>query len=382
MAPFTKQPDRVSSMERNHDRERTLQAMRNYGKVPPDRGGVLPEELLRTGDRPRPLHCKVQRVSELIEGTPLELRGEDREITRFGPTSSLAGNDDPDILLSYLSSARWAPQLEGSRGQVFVTSEDLIEQVPKGNSLLVTDGNPQEAFYRLFSERGAHRYERLASRIDPKARIEPSAVIGNNVWIEADNYVGHHSVVLPNTYLGRGVIISSNTTVGGDGFEPKEIGERMRIVPHTGGAWLEEGVEVGSSTCIDRGLFGEFTYLGRDTKVDNLVYVAHSVTMGERVCLVACSAVSGTATLEDGVWLGPNASVNQRLTLGAHSYVGTASVVTRNLERHSLAFGAPAKRHAWACVCREKLDFGESTEAVCSCGCRFELAGEVVSRVS
>ena len=369
-------------MGRDHDRERPRPAIRDRGQVQPDPDRVLPEELIRTGDRPRPLQCKGQRISELIEGTSLELRGEDREITRFGPLSSLPGSDEPDILVSYLSSARWAHHLEGSTGQVFITREDLIEQVPKGNSLLITDGSPQEAFYRLFSERGVHHYERLAPRIDPKARIEPSAVVGNNVWIEADAYVGHNSVVLPNTYLGRGVVIKPNTTVGGDGFEPKAIGERMRIIPHTGGAWLEDGVEVGSSTCIDRGLFGEFTYLGRDTKVDNLVHVAHSVTLGERVCLVACSEVSGSATLEDGVWLGPNASVNQLLTLGAHSYVGTASVVTRNLKRHSLAFGAPAKRNAWACVCREKLDFGESMEAVCRCGCRFELVDEVVSLVS
>lgn len=343
---------------------------------------VLPEELVRNGGRPRPLRCKGLRVSELIDGTSLELRGDDREITRFGPLSSLPGSDEPDTLLSYLNSARWAPQMEGSTGQVFITREDLIEHVPPGNSLLITDRSPQEAFYRLFSEKGAHRYERLAPRIDPKASIEPSAVVGTDVWIEADAYVGHHSVVLPNTYLGRGVTIKPNTTVGGDGFEPKVIGDRMRVIPHTGGAWLEDGVEVGSSTCIDRGLFGEFTYLGRDTKVDNLVHVAHSVTTGERVCLVACSEVSGTATLEDGVWLGPNASVNQLLTLGAHSYVGTASVVTRDLERHSLAFGAPAKRNGWVCVCRKKLDFGESMEASCSCGRRFELTDDVVSLLS
>lgn len=349
---------------------------------PNDAARMLPEELIETGGRPRPLRCTGLRVSELIEGTSLVLRGDDLEITRFGPLSSLPGSGESEILLSYLNSAKWAHQLEGSTGQVFITREDLTEHVPTGNVLLITDRSPQEAFYRLFSEKGAHQYERLAPRIDPEARIEPSAVVGADVWIEADTYVGHNSVVLPNTYLGRGVTIKPNTTVGGDGFEPKVIGERMRIIPHTGGAWLEDGVEVGSSTCIDRGLFGEFTYLGRDTKVDNLVHVAHSVTMGERVCLVACSEVSGTATLENGVWVGPNASVNQLLTLGAHSYVGTASVVTRDLEPHSLAFGAPAKRNGWACVCRKKLDFGESMEAVCGCGRRFELADGVVTLLS
>ncbi|MEN8144635.1 MAG: hypothetical protein ABFS14_06740 [Gemmatimonadota bacterium] len=357
-------------MERDHDGERPLPAV-----------CVSPEELTRAGDRPRPLRCTGQLISELIEGTPLVLHGEDREITRFGPLSSLSGRDGPDVLLTYLSSARWAHHLESSTGQVVITSDDLIEQVPEGNALLVTDRSPQEAFYRLFSDSGVHYYERLAPRIDPKARIEPSAVIGDNVWIEADTYVGHNSVVLPNSYLGRGVVIKPNATVGGDGFEPKTIAGRLRAVPHAGGVWLADGVEVGSSTCIDRGLFGEFTYLGPDTKVDNLVHVAHSVTTGERVCLVACSEVSGSATLEDGVWLGPNASVNQLLTLGAHSYVGTGSVVTRNLKRHSLAFGSPAKQSGWVCVCREKLDFGESAEAVCVCGRRFELAHDLVVRV-
>ena len=104
-------------MERKHENEETPTAM-------PDRGGaagpILPEQLIESGDRPRPLQRRGQRISELVEGTRLELRGEDREITRFGPLSSLSDRDQPGALLSYLSSERWAHELAGSTGRVFI----------------------------------------------------------------------------------------------------------------------------------------------------------------------------------------------------------------------------------------------------------------------
>ena len=362
-------------MERVQRSAKALGTIDDQGRSRSRPDGVFPTALQADG-RPRPLECR-QRASALTDGMPLELRGEDREITRFGPLSSLPPGDDACVLLSYLSSARWANELDGRRGQVVITREELVAQVPRGNSVLITNLDPREVFYGLFSERAVPSYERLASWIHPDARIEPSAVVASNVWVESDVYVGHNAVVMPNTYLGRGVTIKPNATLGGDGFEPKSTGELFRVVPHAGGVWLDDGVEIGSSTCVDRGLFGEFTYLGRDTKVDNLVHVAHSVITGTRVCLVACSEISGTVTIEDGVWVGPNASVNQLLRLGAHSYIGTASVVTRNLERHSLVYGAPAKRTAWVCVCREKLAFNESMQSECSCGRRFEIVNEV-----
>jgi len=347
--------------------------------VAPD--GVLPDTLRRPGAVPRPLQCR-RRISELIEGTSLKLRGEDREITRFGPLSSLARSAGSDVLLTYLTSPAWAQQLRSESGQVFITHLELAGLVPPGNTLLVTDSSPQESFYTLFAERGVPGYERLASWISPGAIVEPSAVIGPHVWIEAEAYVGHNAVVLPNSYVGRGVIIQPNTTVGGDGFEPKSLELRLRKTPHAGGAWLDEGVEVGSNACIDRGLFGEFTYLGRDTKVDNLVNVSHAVTVGERTCLGACAQVSGSVVIHEGVWIGPHTSVNQLLTVGAHSYIGTGSIVTRDVQPHALAFGTPAKRAAWVCTCREKLVFDAVMRAECGCGRRFALAEGAVTRLS
>ncbi|HYJ79510.1 MAG TPA: hypothetical protein VEW03_07925, partial [Longimicrobiaceae bacterium] len=111
-----------------------------------------------------------------------------------------------------------------------------------------------------------------------------------------------------------------------------------------------------------------------------LSYVAHSVTLGREVTLVGCSMVSGSAVVRDGAWLGPNASINQHLVVGEHCYIGTGSVVTRNLPPHALAYGSPAKVRGWVCSCHAKLEFSAGA-AVCErCQIGYTLEGELVTR--
>lgn len=337
---------------------------------------VRPETLLGSSGRPRSLRCEGPLLSQLTRRYPLRLVGEDRAFSGMALLSNLAQADQGRTLISYLASDKWGFQLNGITGAAIITTEPLRALVPPGNQLLITAGNPQEVFYTILHQQVAGLHEKLQAHIDSSAVIEPSAVIAPHVWIEADAYVGHNAVIMANSYLGRGVHVKPNATVGGDGFEPKTIAGQRWIAAHAGGVWLADGVEVGSSTCIDRGLFGEFTYLGRETKVDNLVHVAHSVTTGEGCCFVACAEISGSVRCGDGVWLGPHVSVNQQLSLGSYCYVGTGGIVTRDLPAHALAYGSPAKQHAWVCVCRQKLNLDENKQARCACQRVYQLTAE------
>ena len=150
------------------------------------------------------------------------------------------------------------------------------------------------------------------------------------------------------------------------------------IVPHAGGVWLAEGVEVGSSTCIDKGLFGDFTCLGPGTKVDNLIHFAHSAVAGPDCSLVACCEISGSVVLGRGVWVGPHVAINQGLRIGDHSYLGTGAIVTRSLPAHSLAYGSPAKVMARVCSCRSKLTFMNGRAECKTCGKQYRLVDEEV----
>ena len=333
------------------------------------------QELLSDHGHPRKLRCRSLSVSQIAKQHGMVLEGRDGEIERFATLSDLLGSGG--IAVTYLTSARFSGLLRSGDDIAVVTRADLRGCLQKDNVALIVDGDPHDQFYTAFAtavENG--NFERLEPFVSPSAKVHPMAVVGDNVHIEAGAVIGPGAVVLPNTYVGSDAVIKANATVGGDGFENAVIRGRHAVVPHAGGVWLSEGVQVGSSTCIDRGLFGDFTFLGPHTTMDNLVHFAHSARTGKNCSLTACAEVSGAAVLGDGVWLAPNVAVNQSLTIGNHCFVGTGSVVTRNLAPHSLAWGSPARVIGRACVCRATLEF-ENGVAVCgTCGRSYRLNAE------
>jgi UDP-3-O-[3-hydroxymyristoyl] glucosamine N-acyltransferase len=300
----------------------------------------------------------------------MTLEGRDGEIERFTTLSDLTASGG--IAVTYLTSARFADLLRSGDDIAVITRADLRGCLQKDNIALIVDGDPHDEFYNAFVtavEEG--KYEQLESFRSPKAKIHAMASIAENVHVEAGAVIGACAVILPNTYIGADVVIKPNATVGGDGFENAVIRGRRLVVPHAGGAWLCEGVHVGSSTCIDRGLFGDFSFVGPHTNMDNLVHVAHSVRIGEGCSLTACCEISGATVLGDGVWLGPNTAVNQLLTIGDHCYVGTGAVVTKSLPPYSFALGSPARAMAHACVCRAKLQFENGAATCVTCGKQY-----------
>lgn len=333
------------------------------------------DELLSSSGIPRRLRCHHLKLAQVAARHGMTLDGPDGDVQQFTTLSGLS--DTCGVAITYLNSARFAKLLRSGEDIVVVTRADLRQHLQPGNVALIVNGDPHDMFYTAFAGAvEAGNFETLNSFVSPSAQIHRSAVISENVHIERGAVIGAGAVILPNTYVGVGVVIKANTTVGGDGFENAVIQGRRSIVPHAGGVWLSEGSQVGSSTCIDRGLFGDFTLVGPYTTIDNLVHFAHSARTGRGCSLVACSEISGAVVLGDGVWLGPNVSINQSLTVGDHCYVGTGAVVTRNLPPHSLVYGSPAKVMAQVCVCRAKLQF-QNLIAFCDvCGRSYKLDAE------
>ena len=129
---------------------------------------------------------------------------------------------------------------------------------------------------------------------------------------------------------------------------------------------------VGSSTCIDRGLFGTYTSIGDGTKIDNLVHVGHNVEMGEDCGVVACVEIGGSSHLGRGVWLAGNSSCNHETQFGDYSYVGTGSVVVRDVPAFTLVAGSPARVFGHVCRCRTRLNL-ENDDVCAKCGTRYRL---------
>ena len=344
---------------------------------------VTPAELTSSdaSDRPRRLRLHPERVSGYASRLDLRLTGPDFEIDSFRPLSALdEANREDSAPLTYLSSRRFAAALVGRRGLTVVTTPELRPCVPPENGVLLTNDEPLNTFYSILdAARCLGLFECLETFISPCAKVFPTAVISPNVYVSDHAEIGPGAVVLPNTYVGPGVVVKPNAVIGGDGFAVTS-GSGRRIVPHAGGVWLAAAARVGACACVDKGLFGDFTQVGSHTFVDNLAHIGHAARVGRFCSIVAGAGIHGSAVLEDGVWVGPSAQINQLIHIGAHCYIGTGSVVVRDIEPYSLAFGCPAKISARVCECRAKLVFEDGRSECDVCGKKYVLADGRVQR--
>lgn len=299
-------------------------------------------------------------------------------IQRFGPLSMIS-RYPAGGLVTFLGSERYASALDGARGHVVITTWELAHAVPEANAVVVTSRPPKDAFCALLEAAiDSQRFERLSSFRSPTARVHPTAHVADNVYLDDEAEVGAGAVVLPNTYVGPRARIAPNAVIGHDGFEVASGGDATRVVRHAGGVWIGEGVHVGAGACIDKGLYGDFTELGAFTQTDNLVHIAHAVRCGRRCVLAAGVVLAGWVELGDDVWLAPGTVVNQMLKIGAGAYVGTGSVVRRDVPAHALVVGHTARQIGWYCLCRSRLEPG-TEEILCpNCGRRYVSEGSTI----
>ena len=124
---------------------------------------------------------------------------------------------------------------------------------------------------------------------------------------------------------------------------------------------------------------GEFTQIHENTKVDNLIHIAHNVIIGPESFIIACSEISGSAVFGKGIWYAPNACCNPEIILGDYTFVGTGAVVTKDTKPFSLVFGNPAKHFGWMCKCQKyRLTFEQDHTASCKCGRKYKIEADNV----
>lgn len=187
------------------------------------------------------------------------------------------------------------------------------------------------------------------SIIDTSVKIGKNAMIRAGVIIEKNCMLGDHVTIDSNTVIKRGtiignhVIIGANNTIGGVGFgyEKDEKGV-YEVIPHIGNVVIEDYVEIGNNTTIDRAVMGS-TILRKNAKVDNLVHIAHGVEIGENSLIIANSMIAGSTTVGKNVWVSPSASVLNKLVVGDNAVIGMGATVLKNVQEGQTVVGNPAK---------------------------------------
>ena len=168
--------------------------------------------------------------------------------------------------------------------------------------------------------------------------------------VGADSTVDDDSVLYPNVVVREGcsigarVIIHSGTVIGADGFGYVQHEGRHHKIPQLGGVTIEDDVELGANVTIDRATLGH-TVIKQGTKIDNLVQIAHNVTVGEHAIIVAQVGIAGSTTIGHHVMIGGQAGLADHLTIGDQVMIAARAGVNRSVEANQIVSGAPVMPH-------------------------------------
>lgn len=187
------------------------------------------------------------------------------------------------------------------------------------------------------------------SVIDRSSRLGRNVMIGPNVVIGEHCEIGDRTEIRANVVLHRGVtighdcLVKSGTVIGQEGFGIYEDEDGIRqLIPHVGGVRIGNRVLIGSMNTVCSGTIDPTT-IGDDTKFDDHIHVAHNCIIGKSVTITACAELSGSVTIEDNVWVGPQAAILNKLTIGEGAFIGLGAVVTKHVATGAVVAGNPAR---------------------------------------
>ena len=140
----------------------------------------------------------------------------------------------------------------------------------------------------------------------------------------------HPTAIVENAVVGKNVTIAAYAVIGKEGFGFDPESKFSRRWPHVGNVIIGDNVEIGAQTCIDRGTLGS-TIIGDDTKIDNLVHIAHNADIGRNCVIVAGSVVGGSTVVGDGVFVGIGVKIRDHVTIGDDAFLCMGAVVTKDV---------------------------------------------------
>ncbi|HEX5325562.1 MAG TPA: UDP-3-O-(3-hydroxymyristoyl)glucosamine N-acyltransferase [Acetobacteraceae bacterium] len=275
----------------------------------------------------------------------------------------LAGPDH----VSFLDNRKYIPALAVTRAGAVLVRPDLAARVPQATIAIPTP-DPYAAWARVAAlfhplaplRPGVHPAAVVPpdALVDPSAEVGPLAVIGSGaeigprcligagavigagVVLGPDCRVGAHASV-SHALVGSRVTIYPGARVGQDGFGFATVDRRHHSMPQLGRVVLEDDVEVGANTTIDRGSLRD-TVIGAGSRLDNLVQIGHNVRLGRGCVIVALVGISGSTVLEDHVMIGGQAGVNGHVRIGREARIGAQAGVISDVPAGAEMLGSPA----------------------------------------
>ena len=292
--------------------------------------------------------------AELVGDAQLELYG-------LAPIEEAQEGD-----LAFLSNKKYFKFLDSTKASAVIVPPEITEST----KTLLIHPQPYYAFsqaLRVFYPEKEKYPPGMSDHavIGDKCSIHSSAHIGAYAVLEDNVSVGEHSKILPGAFIGSDctigkdciiypnvtvregmrigdrVTIHSGTTIGSDGFGYAQLNGKSHKIPQVGIVVIEDDVEIGANCSIDRATLGE-TRIGKGTKIDNLVQIAHNVKTGENCIIISQVGISGSTKLGDNVILAGQAGLIGHLNIGNNVIIAAQSGITHDLEDGSRVLGSPA----------------------------------------
>ncbi len=311
------------------------------------------------------LNKTLEEIAKLIDG---EIIGNSK--TLITGVSGIKEAKEGDI--TFLANPKYFPLLDASQASAIITSRE-ITSAPKP---IIRVDNPSLAFAKVVSlvvpaetlrPKGIHPSAILGKdvklgknvAIGAYTVIEDEVQIGEAAVIYSGCFIGHHAdigkdtLIYPNVSIrervsiGERVVIHSGTVVGSDGFGFATIEGIHQRIPQIGTVIIQDDVEIGANVTIDRARFDK-TIIGRGTKIDNLVQIAHNVVVGENSIIVSQAGISGSTKIGKNVTLAGQAGLVGHIEIGDGAIVAAQAGVTKSVPANTFVSGYPAKPHAIA----------------------------------
>lgn len=305
----------------------------------------------------------ISRLAEIAGGAAVRAGDPERQVANIAPLDEATAQD-----ISFLDNKNYVPQFRETRAGCCIVDAAYADQAPADTDLLITD-HPYLAYAHVataFHPGSEIDYlpEDDGRNIHPSAVIGEGTIVGSGSVIGPDVRIGDRCRIGPNAYIGRAVEIGDNCRVGASvsvryaligsrvalysGVRVGEAGFGFAIsprgpvtVPQVGRVIIEDDVEIGSNSTIDRGA-GPDTVIGAGTRIDNLVQIGHNVRIGRSCVIVAMVGIAGSSTLGNGVMIGGQSGIAGHLTIGDGAQVAGQSGVMRDVPPGAKVMGLPA----------------------------------------
>lgn len=296
------------------------------------------------------------KLSKLCKKFDLEFSGKDRDI--IGLQTFENANEQHIV---YLENEKFIDNLKVTKAGVAIINKKHENFVPSSCSIIYSE-NPHltmAILSKVFAppilnstnkkpkiSKNAivmpHAYVGKGTIVKDDVVIMHGAYIGENVEIEEGSVVHPNAVVYNNTKIGKNCTILSGAIIGSDGFgyAHTKTGEHVKIY-HTGNVVLEDNVEIGANTTVDRAVFGS-TIIKKGTKIDNIVQVGHNCTIGENCLLISHVGISGSTKLGKNVIMAGQSGAAGHISIGDFAVIAAKAGVTKSLSGHNIYNGVPA----------------------------------------